>query len=122
MDKLTEIMEWKRQEVAPTVRKVADSELEAFRSPTSGTFLRALQAPTGLAVISEIKRRSPSAGQIKELASSTEQAEKYISAGGNCLSILTDEKFFGGTLNDLKSVTEKFNAHGKGIPLSLIHI
>lgn len=116
MDKLTEIMEWKRQELAPHVRNVASSELEAFRNASSGSFLRALKQPDGLAVIAEIKRRSPSAGQIKDLGASTEQATKYLSAGADCLSILTDEKFFGGNIHDLESVTTQFRENANGIP------
>ncbi|MCH6258972.1 indole-3-glycerol phosphate synthase TrpC [Puniceicoccaceae bacterium K14] len=118
MDKLTEIMLWKRQEIASLVRDVEDHELAAFQNQASsrGSFIEALRRPQGLAVISEIKRKSPSAGQIKDLGPSTEQAEKYISAGADCLSILTDEKYFGGTLNDLEQVTSQYNAQGKGIP------
>ena len=109
MDKLSEIMEWKRREIADRVRVVEDSELAAFGAiRPQGRFLEALQTPSGLAVISEIKRRSPSAGQIKALGASTEQAETYLSAGADCLSILTDEKYFGGNLSDLESVTQKF--------------
>lgn len=117
MDKLSEIMEWKRREIADRIRVVDDSELEAFhRSQTPNRFIEALRAPTGLAVISEIKRRSPSAGQIKALGASTEQAETYLSSGADCLSILTDEKYFGGQLADLESVTRKFADEQRGIP------
>lgn len=118
MDKLTEIMNWKAEEIAGSVRAVSSDELQAFASKASirGSFLEALKAPDGLAVISEIKRRSPSAGQIKDLGPSIEQAEKYLNAGGNCLSILTDQKYFGGELSDLSSVTESFQARGNGIP------
>lgn len=118
MDKLTEIMNWKAQEIAERTREVADHELAAFAAdaPKRGSFIQALKSPTGLAVISEIKRRSPSAGQIKDLGPSIEQADKYLAAGGDCLSILTDTKYFGGQLSDLSSVTEKFQAQNNGIP------
>ncbi|MBD5780600.1 indole-3-glycerol-phosphate synthase [Pelagicoccus sp. NFK12] len=118
MDKLTEIMNWKAQEIAERIRPVADHELAAFaqEAPIRGSFLQALKAPPRLAVISEIKRRSPSAGQIKDLGPSIEQADTYLAAGGDCLSILTDNKYFGGELNDLSSVTEKFKAQKNGIP------
>ncbi|MDQ8185507.1 indole-3-glycerol phosphate synthase TrpC [Pelagicoccus sp. SDUM812002] len=118
MDKLTEIMNWKAQEIADCIRDVADHELAVFAAEAEqrGSFLQALKAPTGLAVISEIKRRSPSAGQIKDLGPSVEQADKYLSAGGDCLSILTDNKYFGGELKDLSSVTTKFRAEKRGIP------
>ena len=118
MDKLTEIMNWKRQEIAPLIRDIADSELEIFREQKElrGDFRAALQRDTGVAVISEIKRKSPSAGQIKDLGSSLDQAAKYIPAGADCLSILTDEKYFGGALADLEHVTCAYNARGNGVP------
>ena len=104
MDKLTEIMAWKRREIAERIRKVGEAELQSSRYPDrAGSFLKALQAPKGLAVISEIKRRSPSAGEIKTIESAATQAMAYAQAGADCLSILTDEKYFGGTMADLES-------------------
>lgn len=117
MDKLTEIMDWKRREIADRLRSVSDTELESSRGLSApGKFIEALRAPKRLAVISEIKRRSPSAGKIKDLGAATEQAQKYIDAGADCLSILTDEKYFGGTLSDLQSVTESFAQQKRGAP------
>lgn len=118
MDKLTEIMQWKRREIAARLRDVAPAELEALRPQAAirGSFIDALLSPKGLAVIAEIKRRSPSAGQIKELASALEQAETYLEAGADCLSILTDQKYFGGELADLRGVAESFAKSGRGVP------
>ncbi len=118
MDKLTEIMNWKRQEIAERIREVDPDELTAFREKAAarGSFLHALRSCDGLAVIAEIKRRSPSAGEIKDLGPALEQAEKYLAAGADCLSILTDEKYFGGELEDLSSVTDSFQRGPKGIP------
>ncbi len=110
-DKLTEIMAWKRSEIAPLVRPVPESELAALnaRLPAVPSFFGALKRPDGkLAVISEIKRRSPSAGEIKAGASSIDQAKRYQVAGADALSVLTDEKFFGGSLEDLRGVTAHF--------------
>lgn len=112
-DKLTEIMAWKRSEIAPLVRPVAESELAALDAalPRPPSFLSALRRADGqLAIIAEIKRRSPSAGNIKAGASSVEQAGRYQAAGADALSVLTDEKFFGGTLDDLRGVTAHFAA------------
>lgn len=117
MDKLTEIMAWKRREIAANIRDVSAAELEVSRNGLKpGRFLESLKAPEGLAVIAEIKRRSPSAGAIKELATATEQAAKYVDAGADCLSILTDNEFFGGSLADLQSVTEQFKQQDRGAP------
>ena len=110
-DKLTEIMAWKRREIAPLIRTVSDAELARAQaaSPRVPSFAAALRRPDGrLAIIAEIKRRSPSAGEIKAGASAVEQAQRYQSAGADALSILTDEKYFGGTLDDLRAVTAHF--------------
>ena len=113
-DKLTEIMAWKRREIAPLLRAVPEAELARLDDslPRPPSFAAALRRADGtLAVISEIKRRSPSAGDIKAGASSLDQARRYQAAGADALSILTDEKFFGGTLADLRGVTAHFAAH-----------
>lgn len=110
-DKLTEIMAWKRREIASLLRDIPDEELARAGAarPAPPSFAQALRRPDGmLAVISEIKRRSPSAGDIKAGVSSLEQARRYQAAGADALSILTDEKYFGGTLADLQGVTDYF--------------
>jgi indole-3-glycerol phosphate synthase len=105
MDKLTEIMAWKRREIAALVRPVPEAELAraAAAAPRRPSFASALRRLDGsLAVIAEIKRRSPSAGDIQAAASAPRQALRYQSAGADALSVLTDEKYFGGTLDDLR--------------------
>ena len=69
-----------------------------------------------LAVISEIKRRSPSAGAINVDVSALDQAKRYQAAGADALSILTDEKYFGGTLADLRAVTAHLSTIPAGPP------
>ena len=111
MDKLTEIMAHKRREIAPQVRPVFLDELAALHAalPPPPSFLKALKRPDGkLAVIAEIKRRSPSAGVINEHAAALVQAQRYRQAGASALSILTDQKYFGGQLADLREVTADF--------------
>jgi indole-3-glycerol phosphate synthase len=112
-DKLIEIMAWKRREIAPLVRDVPEGELARLDAslPRPPSLASALRRPDGqLAVIAEIKRRSPSAGDIKAGVSSVEQAKRYQVAGADALSVLTDEDYFGGTLDDLRSVTAYFAA------------
>jgi indole-3-glycerol phosphate synthase len=108
MDKLAEIIAHKRQEIAARVRPVHERELARFgeiKRP-GPTFAQALDQPGRLGVIAEIKRRSPSAGPIKAEADATEQARRYTNAGADAISVLTDEKYFGGTLRDLWDVVE----------------
>ena len=118
-DKLTEIMAWKRREIAPFVRAIAPAELARAHAslPRPPSFAQALRRADGrLAVIAEIKRRSPSAGEIKANASAVEQAARYQAAGADALSVLTDEEFFGGTLDDLRAATGHFQRHGPARP------
>lgn len=119
MDKLTEIMAHKRREIAPLLRPVFPDEIAAACAhlPAPPSFAAALRRrDRKLAVIAEIKRRSPSAGAISEGASAVQQSSIYATAGADALSVLTDEKYFGGTLADLKSVTAGFAARGNLIP------
>jgi indole-3-glycerol phosphate synthase len=118
-DKLTEIMAWKRQEIAPLIRVVSLPELAAYNAmaPKPPSFAAALRRDDGkLAVIAEIKRRSPSAGAIAAGIAAPDQAVNYRAAGASALSILTDDKFFGGTLEDLSSVTTFFREKRPAIP------
>jgi len=112
MDKLTEIMAHKRREIAALLRPVYAEELAAIdrKLPRPPSFRTALRPADGrLAVIAEIKRRSPSAGTIKAGVSAVDQARRYRAAGAACLSVLTDEHYFGGHLADLIEVTADFS-------------
>ncbi len=118
-DKLTEIMAHKRREIAPLLRPVFADELAALNRtlPRPPSFRAALRRPDGkLAIISEIKRRSPSAGAIKENASALAQARRYRAAGAAALSILTDHQYFGGHLADLVEVTADFAQTPPAVP------
>jgi indole-3-glycerol phosphate synthase len=64
-------------------------------------FNEALVRP-GLSVIAEFKRRSPSAGEISATAAVAEQVGAYERGGAAALSVLTDERHFGGSLEDLR--------------------
>ncbi len=103
MDKLEQILAWKRRQIADRIRPVSERELSRLGSQErAGPGLReALERPDGLAVIAEIKRRSPSAGDIAPEVNAAEQARRFYNAGADALSILTDEKFFAGHIRDL---------------------
>jgi indole-3-glycerol phosphate synthase len=118
-DKLNEIMAHKRREIAARLRPVTLDELSRRHAalPPVPSFADALRRADGqLAVIAEIKRRSPSAGEIRAGASAVEQAGRYQRADADALSVLTDEKYFGGTLDDLREVTARFRAEPPARP------
>ncbi|HEY5108985.1 MAG TPA: indole-3-glycerol phosphate synthase TrpC [Acidimicrobiales bacterium] len=84
--------------------------LAGQRSTTGPTaprdFVSALQAgraARGMAVISEIKRRSPSKGDLDPTLDPASVACDYEAGGASCLSVLTDAEFFGGSRADLEA-------------------
>ena len=61
------------------------------------------ESTTKLAVIAEIKRRSPSRGALNPDLVASDVATQYSLGGASCLSVLTDENYFGGSVSDLQS-------------------
>lgn len=116
MDKLTEIMAFKRKEIADRIREVPESELTGLVHSSRPSLFDALRGHDSVSVISEIKRKSPSAGNIAAGASALTQAEHYVSAQADAISVLTDTEFFSGTIEDLKDVTEYVRKKGAGVP------
>lgn len=64
----------------------------------------ALRKSNTLQIIAEMKRASPSKGIINEDADPVQQAKRYAQAGAVCISVLTEEKFFKGSFEDLASI------------------
>jgi indole-3-glycerol phosphate synthase len=80
----------------------ADLESNLSSRGEDRPFSEALVRP-GLSLIAEFKRRSPSAGEISATATVTEQVGAYERGGAAALSVLTDERHFGGSLEDLRA-------------------
>ena len=79
---------------------VSDAALAAAPSPRG--FAAALQAD-GLSVIAEIKRRSPSMGDLNPDLDPALVAKAYVDGGAAALSVLTDADYFGGSAGDLEA-------------------
>jgi indole-3-glycerol phosphate synthase len=98
---LDEILATTRADVARRRRAVPEAALEVAGERTPGAFRAALAAP-GLAIIAEHKRRSPSAGAIRPGSSVAEIARAYERGGAVAMSVLTEERWFDGSLEDLR--------------------
>jgi indole-3-glycerol phosphate synthase len=103
MSVLERIVDATREDVARRRRDVPLSELaqQAAGSREDRPFSEALTRP-GISVIAEHKRRSPSAGEIRQGATVTEIVRAYERGGAIALSILTEQRHFGGSLDDLR--------------------
>jgi len=99
---LDEILARHREIAAADTRPLDDLLAEADAMPPTRGFRSALQTTPGLAVISEIKRRSPSKGDLNAGLDPAELAQTYERGGASCLSVLTDPEFFGGSVADLQ--------------------
>ena len=103
MNRLDPIVQATRDELERRKRErpLADLEREAEARPEGRPFLEALARP-GTSLIAEHKRRSPSAGEIRSGAAVAEIVEAYERGGAAALSVLTEERHFGGSLEDLR--------------------
>lgn len=105
---LDEILEHKREEVASARLRVPPAALEESleKAPATRGFRRALAGAEPPAVIAEIKRRSPSRGLIRADFDAVAIARAYAEGGAAALSVLTDERYFGGHLDFLRAVRD----------------
>ena len=105
MSMLEEILASTRADVERRRRAVPESALHAASDRPAHAFRDALSEP-GLSIIAEHKRRSPSAGSIRPGSSVSEVVRAYERGGAAAISVLTEERHFEGSLEDLRE------AHG----------
>jgi indole-3-glycerol phosphate synthase len=102
---LDDILARTREDLAARKAKKPLSELEKGlpAGPSARSLAKALRPDgrAGVTCIAEFKRKSPSAGWIREGGKASEVARLYAAAGASALSVLTDGPFFGGSLDDL---------------------
>lgn len=108
MNILDKIVEQKKIEVAKLpARIIAAGDLRdaMLEHGERRDFISALKNPRGyIALIAEVKKASPSAGIICKDFDPVKIAKEYQAAGASCLSVLTDEKFFQGSLDHLRQI------------------
>lgn len=106
---LETIVEQKKREVAQLpARLIAAGDLRdaMLEHGERRDFIAALKNPRagGIGLIAEVKKASPSAGVICKDFDPVRIAREYEAAGASCLSVLTDEKFFQGSLDYLRQI------------------
>ena len=107
MDILEKIVEQKKKEISAARRRVSETTLreEAFQVTDKRSLYDALNSPgpTGINIIAEIKRASPSKGLIRADLDPVYYAKTYEQGGAAALSVLTDGPNFQGSAADLKA-------------------
>src|SRR5438132_5762797 len=112
MNRLEEILVAKREEIERLRPRAAELDRQARARTDFRDFKLALQQPDGkLSVIAEIKKASPSAGVMVESFSPAEIAKNYERDGADAISVLTDSKFFRGSLDHLRNVRDAVSLH-----------
>src|SRR5882672_10978438 len=92
---LTSILAEARARIPELTARSAALERAASDQPAPPSFEQALRGPN-VAVIAEVKRRSPSAGDISPALDPARHAADYEGGGASAISVLTEERHFGG--------------------------
>ena len=105
MNILDRIVRTKRDEVRALLPLRGELERAARSAPPPLDFRSALRRSSGdVAVVAEVKRRSPGAGAIREGLDPADLAAEYARSDASAISVLTDRDYFGGSLDDLRRV------------------
>lgn len=86
------------------VRSLADVEADALAAPAPRDALAALAPADRVKIIAEVKRASPSRGPLAEIRDPAGLAVSYQTGGASAISVLTEQRRFGGSLEDLRDV------------------
>jgi indole-3-glycerol phosphate synthase len=102
---LDEILAGVREDVAARQQQIPLEQIRelAAGAPPAIDAYGLLRAP-GVGVIAEVKRSSPSKGQLAEIPDPAELAREYAAGGARCVSVLTESRWFGGSLADFDAV------------------
>ena len=109
-DVLDEIIAGVREDVEARQRLVSLEEVKKLAGVAVAPrdALAALRSP-GVGVIAEVKRSSPSKGQLAEIPDPAELASEHAAGGARCVSVLTEGRWFGGSLDDLAAVRARID-------------
>lgn len=88
-------------------RPLSEVEKAAAARPAALDVSAALAPASRVKIIAEVKRASPSRGALAEIPDPARQAALYETGGASAISVLTEERRFGGSLADLEAVTER---------------
>jgi indole-3-glycerol phosphate synthase len=102
---LDEILAGVREDVAARQEQVPLEKIRdlAAAAPPPRDAYTLLRKP-GVGVIAEVKRASPSKGPLAEIPDPAELAQEYAAGGARCISVLTESRWFGGSLADFDAV------------------
>lgn len=105
-DKLAQIIATKHRELEALLPRAGHLRAAALQRNDFRGFRAALdRGPDKLGVIAEVKKASPSVGLIDPSFDPVRQAKRYLDGGASCLSILTDEDYFQGSLSYLSKIS-----------------
>jgi indole-3-glycerol phosphate synthase len=108
MSVLKEIVERKRERLklakeSTPIERIRELALDARKKALPHRLRAALQSD-GINIIAEFKRRSPSRGIIRDDVRATTMATSYQTGGASAISVLTEEDYFDGSLDDLRAI------------------
>lgn len=106
MSVLDDIVAGVREDLATRQEALPEASLRrlvADQAPPTREVMAAFRAP-GLSVIAEVKRRSPSKGDLAAIPDPAALATAYAAGGADAISVLTEQRRFNGTLDDLRTV------------------
>ena len=113
MSKLEEIISNKRDEIPGLKAALIDRHCNPLKKYSGQSFFESLKNTPDLALIAEVKRKSPSQGSMAGGEDPAEIARIFGEAGVNAISVLTDRRFFGGDFDILRDIS----ASVKAVPL-----
>ncbi|MDH4160018.1 MAG: indole-3-glycerol phosphate synthase TrpC [Actinomycetota bacterium] len=108
MSVLDDIVAGVREDLAGRQERLPLDELKkcAQAAPTALDGVAALRRDDGIAVVAEVKRSSPSKGSLAPIADPAALAVDYAEGGAHAISVLTEGRRFGGSLDDLRAVRD----------------